>query len=93
MKTKSQSQPNAQPAAAEQPAPVIHIADIVLEETINREENPIVFTGATRQYRANCQTGQFTIGASHLVGSKLTLELVAARIVEGPFFGVRHEVA
>jgi hypothetical protein len=88
---KAKSQPTAQPVAAAQPLPPVQVADLVLEETLNREENPIVFTGSARQYRADCQTGQFKIGASRLVGPKLSLELVAARLVEGPFFGYPYQ--
>ena len=91
MKTKSL--PAVQLVSAAQSLPAVQVADLVLEETLNREENPIVFTGSARQYRADCQAGQFKIGASRMVGPTLDMELIAARIVEGQFFGVRHEVA
>ena len=57
---KAKSQPTAPPVVEAQPLPIVQVADLVLEETINREENPIVFTGSARQYRADCQAGQFS---------------------------------
>ena len=85
MKTKSQ--PTAQPVATAQPSPAVHVADLVLEEVIDRNEHPLVFTGSARQYRADCQLGQFKIGASKVVSGTLKLELMAARILEGALFG------
>ena len=84
MKTKSQ--PTAQPAAAAQPLPAVQVADLVLEEVIDRNEHPLVFTGSARQYRADCQAGQFKIGASRMVSGTLKMEVIAARLVEGEFF-------
>ena len=58
MKTKSI--PTTPPVSAAPPLPAVQVADLVLEETLNREETPIVFTGSARQYRADCQVGQFS---------------------------------
>ena len=85
MKTKSL--PTAQPVATAPPVPTVQVADLVLEEVLDRNEHPLVFTGSARQYRADCQAGQFKIGASRMVSSTLKLELVAARLLEGEFFG------
>ena len=85
MKTKSL--PIVQPAPAVQPLPAVQVADLVLEEVIDRNEHPLVFTGSARQYRADCQSGQFKMGASRMVSGTLQLELVAARLIEGEFFG------
>ena len=63
------------------------IADLVLEEVSDRHENEILLVGNPRQYRADCHAGQFKIGAANRVGKKLDLELIAARINEGEFFG------
>ena len=88
---KSKSLSTVQPAPTAQPLPAVQVADLVLEETLNREENPIVFTGSARQYRADCQAGQFKIGASRMVGPTLGMELIAARIMEGQFFGYPYQ--
>ena len=85
MKTKSL--PAAQPVATTHPLPSVQVADLVLEEVIDRNEHPLVFTGSARQYRADCQLGQFKIGASKVVCGTLKLELMAARVLEGAFFG------
>ena len=50
-----------------------------------------IFTDSIRQWRANCQSGQFTIGASTVRGNKLDMELIGASISEGEFFGYPHQ--
>src|SRR5512144_499015 len=85
MKTKSQ--PTAQSLPAAPPLPPVQVADLVLEEVIDRNAHPLVFTGSARQYRADCQLGQFKIGASKVVSGTLKLELMAARVLEGALFG------
>ena len=84
---KSKSLPTAQPLPAAQSLPAVQVADLVLEEVIDRNVHPLVFTGSARQYRADCQLGQFKIGASKVVSGTLKLELMAARVLEGAFFG------
>ncbi len=42
-----------------------------------------------RQWRADCQSGQFKIGAATMRGPKLDLEMVGAQISSGEFFGYR----
>jgi hypothetical protein len=79
------------PTPASNPVPPVQVADLVLEETIDRRQHPILFTGSARQYRADCQVGQFKIGAARMVSHTLTMELVAARIIEGDFFGYPHQ--
>lgn len=88
MKTKS---PSTAPPAAAPALPPVHIADLVLEEVAHREAGQLLFIGQPRQYRADCQAGQFKIGASQMVGGTLKLELVAARILEGQFFGYPYQ--
>lgn len=51
----------------------------------------IVFTGKPRQYRSDCQKGQFKIGASQLVGDSLDLEVLAWRIFEDEIFGYSYQ--
>ena len=84
---KAKSQPTAPPAAPTHPQPAVQVADLVLEEVLDRNAHPLVFTGSARQYRADCQSGQFKIGASRMVSGTLQMELIAARLVEGEFFG------
>ena len=47
----------------------------------------LLYVGSPRQYRADCKAGQFKIGASQVVGNRLKMEVIAARFVEGEFFG------
>jgi len=47
----------------------------------------IVFTGKPRQYRADCQAGQFKIGASKMVGKSLRMEILSWGIFEDELFG------
>lgn len=47
----------------------------------------LLYVGSPRQYRADCKAGQFKIGASQAVGNRLKMEVIAARFVEGEFFG------
>lgn len=84
---KAKSQPTTPPTITEPSQPVIQVADLVLEEVLDRTAHPLVFTGSARQYRSDCQAGQFKIGASRMVGGTLKLEVVAARLIEGAFFG------
>lgn len=50
-----------------------------------------IFTDSIRQWRANCQSGQFTIGASTIRGNKLDMELIGASISEGEFFSYSYQ--
>jgi hypothetical protein len=50
-----------------------------------------ILADSIRQWRANCQTGQFTIGSSIVKGNKLDMELVGAQINEGEFFGYPNQ--
>lgn len=50
-----------------------------------------IFTDSIRQWRANCQSGQFTIGASTIRGNKLDMELIGASISEGEFFSYPYQ--
>ena len=59
--------------------------EIILEEAGLREGQ--ILADSIRQWRANCQTGNFTIGSSIVRGNTLDMELVGAQINEGEFFG------
>jgi hypothetical protein len=47
----------------------------------------VTFTGKPRQYRADCQTGQFKIGAGKFLGKTLNLEVLAFRKLQDELFG------
>jgi len=59
--------------------------EIMLEE-VGLEDGQIMADSA-RQWRADCQAGQFKVGATNFRGAKLDMELIAAQISEGEYFG------
>lgn len=59
--------------------------EIQLEE-VEMEPGQIL-ADSIRQWRSDCQSGQFKVGASTMRGQKLDMELVGAQINEGEFFG------
>ncbi|MFO7640527.1 MAG: hypothetical protein R6X17_04450 [Candidatus Competibacteraceae bacterium] len=59
--------------------------EIALDET-GRPEGQIL-ADSIRQWRSDCQAGQFKIGAATLRGPKLDMEIVGAQINQGEFFG------
>jgi len=63
--------------------------ELMLEE-VGLEDGQIL-ADSVRQWRADCQIGQFKIGATTFRGSKLDLELIGAQINEGEFFGYPHQ--
>ena len=60
--------------------------EISLDEVTKLEPGQIL-ADSVRQWRSDCQAGQFKIGAGHFRGPKLDMELVGAQISEGEFFG------
>lgn len=50
-------------------------------------ESGQILADSIRQWRSDCQAGQFKIGSSTFRGSKLDMELVGAQISEGEYFG------
>lgn len=60
--------------------------EITLDDVTQLEPGQIL-ADSVRQWRSDCQAGQFKIGASNFCGSKLDMELVGAQISEGEFFG------
>ena len=61
--------------------------ELALDETGVPEGQ--ILADSIRQWRADCQTGNFKIGAATLRGPKLDLEIVGAQISTGEFFGYR----
>jgi hypothetical protein len=60
--------------------------EISLDDVTKLEPGQIL-ADSVRQWRSDCQAGQFKIGASNFLGPKLDMELVGAQISEGEFFG------
>jgi hypothetical protein len=46
-----------------------------------------IMAESIRQWRSDCQAGQFKIGSSTMRGNKMDLELVGAQVSEGEYFG------
>lgn len=46
-----------------------------------------ILADSIRQWRSDCQSGQFKVGASSFRGPKLDMELIGAQISEGEYFG------
>ena len=60
--------------------------EIMLED-VSPLENGEILTDSVRQWRSDCQAGQFKIGGSTMRGGKIDMELVGAQISEGEYFG------
>jgi hypothetical protein len=60
--------------------------EIILDDVTQLEPGQIL-ADSVRQWRSDCQAGQFKIGSSNFRGPKLDMELVGAQISEGEFFG------
>lgn len=61
--------------------------EILLEEVGTLEPGEIMADDSPRQWRSDCQAGQFKIGGSTMRGPKIDMELIGAQINEGEFFG------
>lgn len=60
--------------------------EILLEE-INPLKKGEILADSVRQWRSDCQSGQFKIGGTTMRGGKIDMELIGAQINEGEFFG------
>ncbi len=63
--------------------------ELLLEE-INPLSEGEILADSVRQWRSDCQAGQFKI-ATTMKGHKLDMELVGAQITEGEYFGYPHQ--
>lgn len=63
--------------------------EILLEE-VGLEDGQIL-ADSVRQWRSDCQAGQFKIGSNTMRGNKLDMELIGAQISEGEYFGYPHQ--
>ena len=61
--------------------------EIALDETGLPEGQ--ILADSIRQWRSDCQSGQFKIGAATMRGPKLDMEIVGAQISQGEYFGYR----
>jgi len=59
--------------------------EIALDETGVPEGQ--ILTDSIRQWRSDCQAGQFKIGAATMRGPKLDMEIIGAQFNQGDFFG------
>ena len=62
------------------------MTEISLDDVKKLEPGQIM-TDSVREWRPDCQSGQFKIGATTMKGSKLDMELVGAQVSEGEYFG------
>ncbi|MBK8536874.1 MAG: hypothetical protein IPL59_18300 [Candidatus Competibacteraceae bacterium] len=60
--------------------------EIALDDITQLEPGQIM-AESVRQWRSDCQSGQFKIGASTMRGKKIDMELIGAQISEGEYFG------
>ena len=63
------------------------VQEISLDDVTKLEPGQIMTDTSPRQYRSDCQAGQFKIGASTMKGQKLDMELIGAQLSEGEYFG------
>lgn len=59
----------------------------ILLEEVNPLAEGEILADSVRQWRSDCQAGQFKIGSTTMRGNKLDMELVGAQITEGEYFG------
>ena len=63
------------------------VQEISLDDATKLELGQIMTDTSPRQYRSDCQSGQFKIGTSTMKGQKLDMELIGAQLSEGEYFG------
>ena len=63
-----------------------NMTEITLDDVTALEPGQIM-ADSIRQWRSDCQAGQFKIGGSTMRGNKIDLELVGAQVSEGEYFG------
>lgn len=62
------------------------MTEIILEDISPLAPGEIL-ADSIRQWRSDCQAGQFKIGSAQFRGGKLDMELIGAQISEGEYFG------
>ena len=66
------------------------MTEITLDDVSKLEPGQIL-SDSVRQWRSDCQAGQFKIGSSTMRGNKLDMEIVGAQVSEGEYFGYPHQ--
>ncbi|MBK8752382.1 MAG: hypothetical protein IPL99_12365 [Candidatus Competibacteraceae bacterium] len=66
------------------------MTEITLDDVTALEPGQIL-ADSVRQWRSDCQAGQFKIGSSTMRGNKMDMELIGAQISEGEYFGYPHQ--
>ena len=64
--------------------------EIALDDITKLEPGQIL-ADSIRQWRSDCQAGQFKIGSSTMRGNKMDMELIGAQISEGEYFGYPNQ--
>jgi hypothetical protein len=64
--------------------------EISLEE-VGKLEPGQILADSIRQWRSDCQAGQFKIGGNTMRGGKIDMELIGAQVSEGEYFGYPHQ--
>jgi hypothetical protein len=64
--------------------------EIMLDEVTPLAKGEIL-ADSVRQWRSDCQAGQFKIGGTTMRGNKIDMELIGAQISEGEYFGYPHQ--
>lgn len=67
-----------------------NMTEITLDDVTALEPGQIL-ADSVRQWRSDCQAGQFKIGSSTMRGNKMDMELIGAQISEGEYFGYPHQ--
>lgn len=65
------------------------MTEIMLEE-VGLEQGQIL-ADSVRQWRSDCQAGQFKVGATAFKGPRIDMELIGAQISEGEYFGYPNQ--
>lgn len=60
--------------------------ELILDE-VGKPEPGQILSDSIRQWRSDCQAGQFKIGATQFKGGRIDMELIGAQISEGEYFG------
>ena len=63
-----------------------NMTEITLDDVTALEPGQIL-ADSIRQWRSDCQAGQFKIGSSTMRGNKIDMEIVGAQVSEGEYFG------
>jgi hypothetical protein len=66
------------------------MTEITLDDVSKLEPGEIM-SDSIRQWRSDCQAGQFKIGSSTMRGGKIGMELIGAQVSCGTYFGYEEQ--